>query len=230
MISTRIKNIPVSFVENLENKQIEAVSKSYKLLNYINRNLANKNVEIRSIRIDKVSFFGNQVGFIYLESEIFVDGRPVPGIAFLRGDSVAIMPVISVRNKEDDVELYSIVVEQYRANIGRQSIGLPAGMIDNDGQIFSTALKEMEEEVGDLGIDESNINLLMEYYPSSGGCDEKMSILSVDIKMDYDTLMSYQNKITGAKDENEFIKTHVIKFIDLPNYGTKAKLAFNEYQ
>lgn len=225
----RIKNIPITFVENYTREQIETIMKSHKLINYIDRNISNKNVKINSIRIDKVNFFGKNVGFIYLEADIEVNGAKVPGIAFIRGDSVAILLVLNTINKNNEKEKYSIMVEQYRANIGKFTKEIPAGMIDEEGQVISTAIKEIEEEVGQLNITKENLTFITKYAPSAGGCDENISIYVAEIDIEYDTLMDFQDKITGAENENESIKLDVVKFKDIPNYGMKAQIAYGGY-
>ena len=224
-----VKNIPITFIENYSREQTIKIIQSHKLLNYIEKNITNKNVKIKSIRIDKVNFFGNEIGFIYLESEIFVNGNQVPGIAFLRGDSVAVMLVLNTINNQKDNEQYTILVEQYRPNIGKFSKGIPAGMIDNEGEITSTAITEIEEEVGKLGITKDNLKFLTEYHPSNGGCDEKITIFSAEVFVNYEKLMGFQDKITGSASEKEIIKLDVIKLKNIVNYGMKANLAFNEF-
>ena len=225
----KIKNIPITFAELLTDAQMNTVATSHKLVNYINRNLTNDNVEIKSIRIYKVNFFGPNVGFIYLESEIYVNGKPVPGIGFIRGDSVAILLVLNTTNKKGIDERYSILVEQYRANVGRFAKGIPAGMIDTHGEVTSTAIQEIEEEVGKLDIKEEELIFLTKYNPSSGGCDETMIIYAVEKTIDFDELMSFQDRITGCDSENEEITLDVVKFDELPNFGSKAELSYNHF-
>jgi 8-oxo-dGTP pyrophosphatase MutT (NUDIX family) len=230
----KIKNIPINFVEDLsELKKVEVIN-SHKLINYINNNLKNKNVEIKSIRIDKVNFFGKKIGFIYLESEIYIDGIQVPGIGFIRGDSVAILLVLTaiIDNEVELASKYTILVEQYRPNVGKFKKGIPAGMIDEEGQVTSTAIKEIEEEVGELNIVEEDLQYLIEFSPSSGGCDENVILYAVEKDIDYDELMKFQDRITGSENENEVIKLDVLPLIDLENAnkGSKTWTSYNIFK
>ena len=229
MITIKIKDIPITFVESYNREQTIAIIQSHKLLNYIDRNLSNKSVKINSIRIDKVNFFGKNVGFIYLESDIEVNGSNVPGIAFLRGDSVAMLLILNTITPNKEKKQFSIMIEQYRANVGKFSKGIPAGMIDEEGQVTSTAIKEIEEEVGELNITEKDLVFVTKYAPSSGGCDENLSIYYAEVEVGYAELMSFQDRITGSESEKEVIKLDVIPFENIPNYGIKAKVAFDKY-
>jgi len=224
-----IKNIPITFIEKYSDAEIDKILSSHKLINYVDRNLKHKNVEIKSIRIDKVNFFGSNVGFIYLESDIYVNNKKAPGIAFIRGDSVGILLVLKTKTPTNYIEEYTILVEQYRHNIGKFSKGIPAGMIDQEGQVTSTAIKEIEEEVGDLNIKEKDLKYLTEYFPSSGGCDEKMELYSASVFVEYNKLMNFQDRITGSEKENEEITLDVVKLNSLADFkaGTKANLAYS---
>lgn len=60
-----------------------------------------ENFEVDSIIIHNVFMFGSRVGFIVAEAKAFHEDQRIPGIVFLRGDSVSIMPVFSVEGVKE---------------------------------------------------------------------------------------------------------------------------------
>ena len=222
---TEYNGIQVVFKEKLSDIEMQKVLNSYKFKEYVLKNISNKNVKIKNITIYKVHFFKGEVGFIYLESDIYIEGKKVPGISFIRGNSVAILPVIKIKETN---EIYTILVEQYRNSIGQFEKDLPAGIVDENEELYSTVIKELEEETG-LKI-KNNFKLIYKFNPSSGGSDETVFIYSIDIEMNYKQLMNYNNVFTGSKKENEYIKTFVITFEKLKKYSYRSLLAYNLYK
>ena len=223
--NSKIKNdIIIYFVESYTDKQKRIILTSHKLINYIKRNTDHENVKIKSIRIDKVNFFGNNIGFIYLESDIEVDGKKVPGISFIRGDSVSIMIILNTNKGR-----YTVLVEQYRHSVGDFKKGIPAGMIDEEGKVSSTAIQEIEEEVGNLNITEDELIYLDTIQPSSGGCDENVILYAVEKDYDYDELIKFQDKITGCEEGNEVIKVDIQDYDYLKNTSGKGYISYMKY-
>ena len=69
-----------------------------------------------------------------------MNGKPLPGIVFMRGNSVAILPIVN--------EQYVLLTNQYRIPIGMNFQEIPAGMIDGNEVFCGAAARELEEECG----------------------------------------------------------------------------------
>ena len=134
------------------------------------------------------------------------------GVKYIRdcvepGNAVVVLPV--TENNE------IVFVKEEREVIGRISMGLPAGMIDDGENPEDAARRELKEETG---ITAENIEPLISYYPSCGYTNEKIfiylaknftygsqhfddteQILSVEkIKIEDCLKMIYENKFDHA--------------------------------
>lgn len=66
-----------------------------------------------------------------------------------------------------------LLVRQYRLPAGKKMWELPAGTVDEGEKPFATAKRELKEETG---LTAKTWKKLVEYYPSPGFVDEKMSV------------------------------------------------------
>ncbi len=145
--------------------------------------------------------------------------RELPGIVFLRGDSVGFLIVLLC-----DEEEYVVIVNQARPAIGMATYPeLPAGMIDGDEHVHSAALREIEEEIG-LKIDEKDLLNLSELflegrwnklYPSPGACDEGISLFLVRQNISAEMLKTFAEKKTGLEKDGEHITLSIFKIGDV---------------
>ena len=116
---------------------------------------------------------------------------------FERGHAVALLPYDPITDKV-------ILIEQVR--VGALESDNPwqyeivAGMIDKDQASEQVAIREADEEAG---IKVSNLEKISSFYPSSGGCTEKL-----DVFIGF-TDASKATGIHGLDDENEDIRVHV---------------------
>lgn len=159
--------------------------------------------------------------FIKLKADVRdADGKWVPGIVFLRGRSVAILPVIECEGKE-----YTVIVNQPRFAIGNHSFPeLPAGMADGNTDERAVARKELLEETGlDPGSDGDFFNLTAAFYgkaawvyPSPGACDEGMVAYACKLTLSHEELQALHGKRTGTAAENECIVLNVLPIEELP--------------
>ncbi|KAK0646955.1 hypothetical protein B0T16DRAFT_458831 [Cercophora newfieldiana] len=148
---------------------------------------------LRSITIQSVDWFTHtRLGFVKLSAEMKnQEGKSLPGIAFLRGGSVAMLMVLRPKDSRD--ERLIVLTEQPRIPAGSLSfMGIPAGMLDDEKNFAGAAANEILEETGfmipgselidmtELALRESrmseSINLQSDMYPSPGGSDEFMVI------------------------------------------------------
>ena len=187
-----------------------------------------ENFTVEKIIIHNVFMFGSRVGFLIVESLCYdkENGKRVPGIAFLRGDSVSIMPVIKCAG-----ETYTAIVTEARTPIGNPTqSALPAGM--TDGMSFtSAAIKELEEEIGsEFSINENDLKFLGNFSVTSGGSDEQMGLYFFEKEVQPEVLEKLNGKITGAEGENECIKVSIIKIDDIKNIaGTDMRSVLSYY-
>lgn len=115
----------------------------------------------------------------------------------VRGNAAAIL----IRDPDTDELVFT---RQYRASIDYNKedpyiLDIVAGMVDNGEEPIQSALREAEEESGCQNI--TNVQqIIPDFYPSSGGCNEKISIFYGEA--DLSKLPSFK----GCKDEHEFIE------------------------
>jgi ADP-sugar diphosphatase len=103
---------------------------------------------LRSVDIQSVDRFGARgIGFVKIRAEIKNSkNESLPGVAFLRGGSVAILMIL--RPSDSKNERWVIMTEQPRIPAGSLTfMEIPAGRIE--GQSFAgAAAEEIEEETG----------------------------------------------------------------------------------
>jgi len=172
---------------------------------------------IASIEIQSVDLFGKNVGFLKFKASVTKDGKFVPGICFVRGDSVAMLALL-----ECNRILYAAMVVQPRVNMGSGSfMETPAGMVDGDSFVGAAA-KEIKQELGfdilardlvDLRLaacdTEESVSL------SPGGCDEEMRFYAYRRSVTPAELYELQGKLTGELDEGEMITLKIVPIDDL---------------
>ena len=156
-------------------------------------------------------------GFAYMHADVSYrhvrdngSGRPVqvPGLAFVRGNSVAMLTFLRC----DGVD-YMVLTEQARLPIGEVAYQeIPAGMVDaaagRSGYAAAIA-KELEEEVG-LTLDRNTeFKELGTIIPSAGGCDERIKLYFTRVHCDKAVLAHLEGKLGGALLENEMITARV---------------------
>lgn len=148
------------------------------------------------------------------------EGRRLPGIVFLRGRSIAILPIIVSGSLE-----YTVLVDQPRFAIGRSSfLELPAGMADGSTDETAVARKELAEETGIDLPEERFVNLTRllyddrypSIYASPGACDEGISIFACRLHMTEADLESLAARSAGAVNESEYTSLRIVRLEDLP--------------
>jgi ADP-sugar diphosphatase len=171
--------------------------------------------DISEIIINKVHFFRGQAGFIFAEAKgTYRDSNnPILGITLIRGDSVAILPILY----GPDGKTYTLLLHQARIAIGDPDfLEIPAGMLD-EGVFVNKALEELKEEIGDdFLITEKDLISLDTIYPSPGGCDEAIRIFAFEYHLGYEAMESLQGRHSGSALENEHIIVEVVPMDDLP--------------
>lgn len=172
-----------------------------------------ENFDVRSITVHNIFKFGARIGFMMVEAEAYHEGRRIPGLAFLRGDSVSIMPVFTVEGME---QKYTAVVTEPRCPIAKTNhTGLPAGMIDGD-TFVSAAIKELAEEVGEeISIDADDLINLGKFPLSCGGCDEFMTLMAFEYNLTKEMFRKLDGRQRGCAGEHENIHVRIIPLDDV---------------
>ena len=210
-----------------ERKYISVVENSMKFKSWL-KNLET-NFIVTSVAIIKVHMFGSNLGFVHMEVNATDKlGNILPGIVFLRGDSVSILTVLTC---ESTKEKFVVFTNQARIPVGKNILESPAGMID-EGIPSVKAIEELKEEVGgDIDFSVSTLINLTSGYTSPGGIDEKIDIFAYEITLTSVEIQDLQDLVTGNKSENEFIQLEVVPINEAMDRTESivTKLALYEY-
>ncbi|KAB2109042.1 hypothetical protein AG0111_0g3488 [Alternaria gaisen] len=188
--------------------------------------------DLRSIEIQSVDYFGPvKLGFVKLTSELRnqKNDKKLPGIAFLRGGSVAVLMVLRPVDSRD--ERWVVMTEQPRVPAGSlRFVEIPAGMLDDAGDFSGQAAKEIEEETGfklpkselidltKLALSQSTSegeSLQDAMYPSPGGSDEFIPIFLWEKELNRQEIEDLRGKLTGSTSQGEMIRLRVCDYEEL---------------
>jgi len=190
-----------------------------------------KDFDLRSVHVREVVMFGSRAGFVLAEADVRdAEGRQLPGVAFLRGDSVAVLPVLVT----PDGERMAVLVRQARVPAGLADYyEIPAGMLD-DGAFASKAIEELAEEVGEgVEIREGDLVQLWEGHTTPGGSDEAVRVYAAEIPVDDHVVGRLMGRLTGNRHEKEAITVAVAPLDDVPSLAgsdMKTMLAWHGYR
>lgn len=205
---------------------------------------------LKSIEIQSVDRFPNgNIGFIKINASVErepipADDQPglkpkisknLPGIAFLRGGSVAMLMIL--RPKDSREERYVVLTEQPRLPAGSlQFLEIPAGMLDKERNFSGAAAKEIEEETGfkiphaelvdmtALALFNSSHpekSLQSAMYPSPGGCDEYIALFLWEKELDRQEIEDLRGRLMGERTQNEMITLRIRDYEDLWREGAR---------
>lgn len=188
------------------------------------------NWKVNHVHVCDAIFFGKfdsgKVGYVLVNAVgTNRDGTPMNGAAFLRGDSVAILPVL----RTPDGKEWTVTVEQPRIPVGIANYReIPAGMVD-EGEVRSKALDELREEVGgDFEVTLKDLTEIDRSHTSPGGSDEMLVTYFFERNVSYEFIDALRGRMGGLREEGESLRIGVVPLEDLVRecpYDTKAKLA-----
>jgi len=216
----------IEFSNNCSKEQQEKLKKSKKWISWISN--LEKNFIVEGIFVWEIHMFGENIGFIHAEVNCTdLEGNNVPGIAFIRGNSVSILTIIV---NSDNNEKFVLFTEQSRVPAGKKLLESPAGMID-EGEPSIKALEELREEVGLDIFNSSKLIKLSGGYTSPGGIDEYVDNYAYELFLNSKDIETLNGSITGNKSENETIKLEIVPFKDSleKTKSLMTKLALFEY-
>ena len=207
--------------------QIDALMNAPKFMAWLNK-FDPEQITLRSITITDIDWFSKEylpskLGFVKCASEAydFKTGKKImSNISFVRGNSVAILILVRVLNKDSKNDKnYVLLCEQHRLPIGKKAKEIPAGMMDADGNIISVALKEVKEETGFNISHVDELQSLGPYYASPGGLDEEIYLFAWTTVVSATVFEEKQKQMYGLAEENEEIK---LSFVELEEFKTKT--------
>jgi ADP-sugar diphosphatase len=196
----------------------------------------NQRYTLRSINVHSVDWFGNRIGFVKLEAVVQnnTGERPLPGIVFLRGGSVAILMIIRPEGKSKD-ERKVVMTQQPRIPAGSLTFyEIPAGMIDDEKKFSGAAAKELKEETGleipaheliDMtalalkNAEGTESHLQRAMYPSPGGCDEYIALFLWEGTKPQVWIDDVEGRLAGV--DREKIKVKLVKYEELWKEGAR---------
>lgn len=191
-----------------------------------------KRFSVEKILIQSVDMFGPKVGFVKLNATVRIEGKQVPGIAFMRGGSVGVLVVLRHRDSNGKESMSTLVVRQPRVPVACGDIvEIPAGMLDGDGNFAGVAAKELKEETG-LEINVSELVDMTELvfrdsypgmYPTCGGSDEFNRLYVYQKDVTAEEVESMNGRLTGVAEEGERIKVQILPLDQLWRQTADAK-------
>jgi len=197
-------------------------------------------MEFREFTITDVDFFGpaqpERLGF-YKGFGTVINKKTkdlLPAIAFNRGECVACLIVVTVKETGEKV---IVLCEQLRFAGGKHMIEIPAGMKDSrTHSLKGPVLDEIREETG-IVVNEDDpklVKLGSKIYPSPGGCDEAIDLWLYETEISIEKLREMETNTFGTG-EYERIK---IKLVDTKDFDelldkigdVKAECAWRRYK
>ncbi|CAG8952809.1 hypothetical protein HYFRA_00007521 [Hymenoscyphus fraxineus] len=188
------------------------------------------------VSVLSVKMFGTKIGFVKIDAIITnKEDRFLPGTAFLRGNSVAMLMILRPRDSID--ERWVIMTEQPRIPAGTLSfMEIPAGMMDErTREVYGVAVKEIKQETGLVVPPEELIDmtelalkdvdnpeaLANGMYPSPGGSDEFMHIVLWEKVLDRQEIEDLRGNLAGERKGGELITVRLRNYEDLWRVGAR---------
>lgn len=174
--------------------------------------------KVRGVHIQSVDMFGPKVGFIKFKADVTdAKGKFVPGIVFMRGGAVGMLPIFRCNGVE-----YTVLTVQPRVPTGAFDFAeIPAGMLDGSGNFAGVAAKELEEEL-EFKIDPAELVDLSAFaghtrgfFVSPGGSDETLRLFTFSRDVSAEELAAWNGKCTGLLSEGEQITLKIVPVEDL---------------
>jgi 8-oxo-dGTP pyrophosphatase MutT (NUDIX family) len=203
-----------------EDKTWEKVLQFKPFADLIDRLGAEPSFTVKKIAIRAVQMFGDQIGFIMIDCEVYDrHGAKLPGAIFLRNSAVVILPVLKLDGRFE----YTVVTVQARAAAAMpRMVELPSGTIDDGSRPWEVAYREFSEETGYkishglINLTESVLGPLEPWiWLSPGGSTETIQIFAFIRNVSLNELKSFDRRQGGLREEGEGFVTAVIPLEDL---------------
>lgn len=166
------------------------------------------------VHIQSVDMFKGKVGFVKFVTDVLDAStkQRIPGIVFMRGGSVGILPVFKCKGKS-----YAVLTVQPRVPAGSFAFEeIPAGMLDGSGKFAGVAAAEMRQELG-IELNETELIDLSALaghtqgiFVSPGGTDETIRLFAYVKEVTEEELASMSGRCTGLAEEGEHITLKIV--------------------
>jgi ADP-sugar diphosphatase len=236
-----IDGIPIIPAHKHLNESMDALICAPKMLRWLAK-MEKTQVELKSIFVTDINWFSakpdpKKLGFVKFSVGAIdktTKKHIASNIVFLRGDSVAILIVVKVVSTGHKSKQYVLLCDQMRVASGGRQTEICAGMMDDEGNIASVALKEVKEETG---FDIKHRNSLIELgsiFPSPGACDEEIFLYAWTTTITEEEFEEKQCSVFGNATEAEEIKLSFVPIKEMNNVldeikDVKAECAFRRY-
>jgi ADP-sugar diphosphatase len=209
--------------------ECEIAVKASKLLNDWLKRVQLK-YDVSELHIQSVDFKGgNAPLFIKLNAIATTQaGDWALGICLLRGDAVAVLPVLRCEGQN-----YLLLIRQSRLAVADDALlEIPAGMLDLETNPKAVAVKEMQEETGlviseadlwDLNVAKNQADTPKPMWASSGLLDEAVYLYAMEREVIASELKALDNQQHGVAEEGEIIITQVLPEQELLHSTQDAK-------
>lgn len=220
----------ISVFKELDKEDVEVFLHSHILehfLTSIDPELKVKGLEIQSLDVIGPAT-NRRVLFAKVKATVLDSaGNLIPGIAFLRGDSVGILMVVKCLGEED----HTILTVQPRFPVGKHAFEeIPAGMMDDKANFAGVAAKELQEEVG-IEVSRESLMYLGNVCLSPGGCDERMALFAFEMDATKEELDQLNGQYRGEREEGENITLKVMPLKNVMDLDdAKSIVAYAKYQ
>lgn len=209
-------------------KSMTTLQSAPKMINWINK-LDKTQMQIKSIAVTDIDWFSAnpdpaKLGFVKVSVDAIdlrTNKKIMSNIAFIRGDSVAVLIVVKVVTTTNAITEYALLCEQMRLPTGGRRKEICAGMVDANGNISSVVLKEVEEETGFKIKNTNDLISLGSIYPSQGGCDEEVFLYAWTTTITEEEFIEKSTRTYGNEGEGEEIKLHFTPMSMLKSTGLK---------
>ncbi|MDD5165045.1 MAG: NUDIX domain-containing protein [Candidatus Pacebacteria bacterium] len=201
-------------------------------------NCLDSRIRLERVKIVSVDYKPNgDAIFAKLSVTAFDDNRIgkqiIPDVIFLRGNSVAIFPILI---SKETGQKYVVFTEQVRLPFGGQLVEIPAGMMDQEKNFIGVAAKEFKEEIG-IAITAEDLTALTANRPfhqpplmfprgiavSPGVCDEMMQFYLFRKTLPQADIEVLQGALTGNQNEGESICLKIVPWEDVPSATCDGK-------
>jgi len=181
---------------------------------------------VKGVHVDSVDMFGPRVGFIKFKADVIDHtGKPISGIVFMRGGSVAMLPVFVCGRR-----YYTALCVQPRLPTGQfDFVEVPAGTVDGSGNFAGAAAREIEEELHMTVSEKELIELGAAtirkdgLWLSPGAADEMMRFYAFVKRVSKQWLAEVNGRCTGLLEEHEQITLKIAplaSLVDVPDAKT----------
>ena len=195
------------------NASMDSLVLAPKLLKWIEKVDLNQ-VVIRSMTITDVNWFAaaptpTKLGFVKFAldaTDLTTKKKIASNVVVCRGDSVAILIIVQVIKPRTKPVEYVLLCEQMRVPSGKRRREICAGMMDDNGDIASVVLKEVEEETQFKIKNKIDLVSLGSVYVSPGLLDEEIHLYSWTTQITETEFIRKQEQVYGNAAEGEEIK------------------------